>query len=320
MERRETADEIDAAALAWVARLDRAENAADLDAPLNAWLAADVRRQGAFLRAQAIWAKLDRASQAARHSADQNDRAVRTAWTRRAAVLAPLSVGAIAAAGVAGLWAQQQGHEILTVKGEVRRAPLPDGSTAVLNTDTRVRVAMRRDIRRVRLDEGEAWFQVQKDATRPFEVEAGPIRVRAVGTAFSVRVLPVGAQVLVSEGAVEAWSDLATGNGTRIAAGDIARVRDHGPIQVTVAKNGEIDRRLAWRAGKIDLAGETLAEAIAEFNRYNVRQMYLAQKNLSSKRFYGVFRMDDPVGFAQTVRLTMNTRVDISPNRITIGL
>ena len=41
--------------------------------------------------------------------------------------------------------------------------------------------------REVTLTRGEAWFKVAHDKTRPFIVSAGRIRVRAVGTAFSVR-------------------------------------------------------------------------------------------------------------------------------------
>ena len=32
-------------------------------------------------------------------------------------------------------------------------------------------------------------------------------------------------------------------------------------------------RRLAWTSGRLEFRGETLAEAVAEFNRYNRRQI-----------------------------------------------
>ena len=59
--------------------------------------------------------------------------------------------------------------------------------------------------RNVRIDKGEAWFQVAKDKKRPFVVAAGDVRVRAVGTAFSVRRLEEGADVQVTEGVVEVF-------------------------------------------------------------------------------------------------------------------
>jgi transmembrane sensor len=53
---------------------------------------------------------------------------------------------------------------------------------------------MKPGLRQVKLDRGEAWFQVAKDPQRPFVVESGPVRVRAVGTAFSVRRREGGAR------------------------------------------------------------------------------------------------------------------------------
>ncbi|MEJ1961315.1 MAG: FecR domain-containing protein [Gammaproteobacteria bacterium] len=62
-----------------------------------------------------------------------------------------------------------------------------DGSAITLNTDSQLRVALTEAERRVDLKQGEAFFEVAKDSTRPFVVEAGRKRVVAVGTKFSVR-------------------------------------------------------------------------------------------------------------------------------------
>ena len=76
--------------------------------------------------------------------------------------------------------------------------PLPDGSFASLNTASRVSVRFTPERRAVRLEEGEAWYQVAHDRARPFVVEAGPVRVQAVGTAFSVRRREGGVDVFGS--------------------------------------------------------------------------------------------------------------------------
>ena len=65
-----------------------------------------------------------------------------------------------------------------TLVGEIRRVPLADGSMAAINTDTTLDVRFQKAERAVTLDRGEAWFQVAKDAPRPFVVESGPVRVR----------------------------------------------------------------------------------------------------------------------------------------------
>jgi len=308
MGKRESADEIDEAAFRWVARLDQDSDNPDLHTQLTDWLAADSRREGAYLRAQALWLRLDRASQSAEAPAPRISRRQM------------LAGAATMAAGIgAGIWLMGRGDAYDTTIGEIRHVPLPDGSTAYLNTQSRVQVAMQKKLRRVTLAQGEAWFQVEPDAARPFIVESGAVRVRAVGTAFSVRQLAHGAEVLVSEGVVEAWVDGAEIAAVRIKAGEKALLQERAPALQSVAAPSEIDRKLAWRSGKIDLAGETLAEAAAEFNRYNRREMLIRQAALADKRFYGVFRTDDPEGFVKAVHLSLNVPVEIGKDALIIG-
>jgi transmembrane sensor len=87
--------------------------------------------------------------------------------------------------------------------GGLHTLDLPDGSVVHLNTDSRVEVQFTRAQRRVRLARGEAHFTVAKNSARPFVVMAGDIEMRAVGTAFNVRLHPSTVEVLVTEGAVE---------------------------------------------------------------------------------------------------------------------
>src|SRR3546814_5104405 len=70
--------------------------------------------------------------------------------------------------------------------------PISDGSIATVNTASRIAVALEPERRHITLEEGEAWFQVAHDAHRPFVVDVGSVRIRAVGTAFSVRRNPEG--------------------------------------------------------------------------------------------------------------------------------
>jgi transmembrane sensor len=153
-----------------------------------------------------------------------------------------------------------------------------------------------------------------------YDTKLGEIRrVRAVGTAFSVRRLEGGAEILVTEGVVEAWREDAEGHRARLVAGDKAFIANDAGITEAAAKPSEIDRRLAWRSGQIDLAGETLGEAVEEFNRYNIRKLVVADAALTQERLYGVFRTDDPEGFARSVRLSIGAPVVLGETEIRIG-
>jgi transmembrane sensor len=98
---------------------------------------------------------------------------------------------------------QKPSNTFATAIGVQAKHVLDDGSILSMNSNTRVVVHYTKDFRRIRLLQGEAYFDVEKDATRPFEVFAGDRLIRAIGTSFSVYRLADRIEVLVSEGKVE---------------------------------------------------------------------------------------------------------------------
>lgn len=312
----ENAREIQDEAARWVARMDAAEWSDADEAELSRWLEVDPRRQGALLQAQAAWATLDNLSAA---DNDEGNLDARPAHAGRRGFL--IGGGAAIAASVAGgLFLLGRGAQYGTEVGEIRRVPLADGSTMVINTASQAVVDLERARRLVRIRQGELWFQVAKDTKRPFVVEAGRVRVQAVGTAFAVRRRDDGADVFVTEGVVEAWAEDAAAPRVRIAAGEHAFVSDNAAVQRSPASATSVYRALAWREGKIDLAGVTLADAAAEFNRYNHRQLVIVDPRIAKESFDGTLRTDDLEGFAMAVRESLGVPIDLSdPNEIRVG-
>ncbi|MBB5705935.1 FecR family protein [Sphingopyxis panaciterrulae] len=312
---RSSASDIDADAARYVARMDRDDWSDAQERDLQDWLARDPRHPGALLRAQAAWMTLDLPRPA---EAVPQDGLARFGWLSRRNLLA--GGGAAIAASVAGALMLGGGTSYATSVGEIRRVPLADGSIAAINTASTIEVKLDDAVRHVRVEQGEAWFQVAKDRQRPFVVAAGRARVRAVGTAFSVRRRAGGADILVTEGEVEVWADGAEGHRVRLGAGSRGFVADDAAIEQASAAPSAIDRALAWRSGKVDLAGDRLDSAVAEFNRYNRRRLVVADPAIAGERLDGLFRTDDPEGFAQAVHITLGVPVDPSdPAQIRIG-
>ena len=309
----ETADAINEQAMRWVAVLDRDGPSADREAQLEAWLAGDSRRQGAFLRAQAAWSALDRASVAS----TAGDRAPPS---RRRLLIGGGALAASFAGGAAGWlgWREMRAVRIETARGEIRRVPLHDGSLAVVNTSTEVKVDLRPEFRSARIAEGEAWFQVARIPERPFVVAAGDVRVRAIGTAFSVRRMDRGALIQVTEGNVEAWCVSDPQRVVRLGPGGRAYVAPNAPPAVAGKIEADIDRSLAWRTGLIILDGDTLAEAAAEFNRYNDRQIRIENTDLAGETYVGRFRTNEPEAFVKAVTLTLGARAAATPDGFVI--
>jgi len=74
-----------------------------------------------------------------------------------------------------------------TAIGEQQTVTLNDGTRITLNTDTQLVVSYRQTERHIRLDHGEAMFEVAKQPQRPFIVQVGDQQVRALGITFIVR-------------------------------------------------------------------------------------------------------------------------------------
>jgi len=287
------------------------------EAELQAWLSADPRREGVLLQMQASWIAFDGSVQEWKGGKDvASSRFAR--FDRRALIAGGGT--ALAASLVGGLIWARSARSYQTEIGEIRRVPLEDGSVAAINTKSKIEVKLAETRREVLIDEGEAWFQVAKDASRPFVVAAGRIRAQAIGTAFSVRKRDTGADIIVTEGTVDAWADGAEGAKIRLAAGESAFVANNaGMTRLSYAPNSS-DGPLAWRAGKIELVGESLENAAAEFNRYNRRQIIIDDPAVGAELFDGVFRIDDPEGFGLAVKNSLNVPVDLSSaSQIRIG-
>lgn len=307
---RETARDIQDQAADWAVKLDAGTLDPETQMRFEAWLGGDSRSRGALLRAQA-GLSLILAPEAEDRVMEQPGR------PDRRALIVGMSAAA-AAVGALVLIPVLAGRRYSTDIGEIRRVPLADGSLAAINTNTEIAVDLQPNRREVRLDRGEAWFQVAKDPTRPFTVMAGDARIRAVGTAFSVRRRAMGVEVLVTEGVVEVWSG--KGGATRkVSAGNQIFVSDAAGPAKALHRPLEMDRALAWRDGQIVLDGDTIAAAVSEFNRYNTRKIVITDPQLEGRRIVGWFHTNEPESFARAVAASEKADIDESSGVIMLG-
>ncbi len=314
MASKQTAADIERIAADWVVREDRRALTSDEQGELDAWLAGDARRQGAYVRAQAAWTMMDRGRAMAAEAAP----ARRWPMTTRREMIAAGLVG-VAGLGGTAVFLRSGERRYRTARGEVLRVPLGDGSSAAINTASRIAVSMSQDARTVKLAQGEAWFEVARDGARPFVVEARDVRVRTAGGAFSIRHLPGGAEVIVSRGLVECWTTADPRRVLRLPVGAKTLVAQGQGGEVAVLPPATIGRLLAWREGMVGLDGETLAEAAAEFNRYNDRQIVIADPEVGRERLIGFFRANDPEAFVRAASDTLGVEVVIGESELRIG-
>lgn len=350
-----------AAASRWQVARDRGLSASE-SIDFELWLSADPRHAAAMRAMESAWQRLDRIPDrlAQRVLADAARQRRYKRWSRISGGLATAAAAIAAAllfvfqsnppsaaeAGRASAEAsaptavlQATGPRILT---------LADGTEAWLNADTEITERFTPSERRVRLVRGEAYFSVTKDPSRPFLVEAGPLRVRAVGTAFNVNLSAAHSEVLVLEGRVAVSASAETKTGTdavqsnippptrdsqetaELQAGERATLTNASlasesasdataakpALTLTVSRVGvtEIDRALAWQDRLLRLGGQTLAEIAAEFGRRTGHRVVFVEPGLAQLRLGGRFRADDVEGFAALLASMLDVELEPSEN------
>lgn len=317
---------LDDLAARWVARRDRGLTPAEQDEFLQ-WLAADPRHGERLARHQRGWNELARLSLwRPEHAAEPNPDVLAPPRRSRTPILrwvAPVTLAAAAAIAVGFLVLRSPTASIPdTVAAEpgYRQQVLDDGSLVELNRGARLTVAYAPAERRVRLAQGEALFTVAKDATRPFVVEAGGVTIRALGTAFTVRLGSAAVEVLVTEGRVELNRPTAPlAAAPQVEAGQRVSIPFAGPPAPTVTVTPEeIERTLAWQPRLLEFASTPLAEVAVAFNRRNRVQLVVADEALRSLPIGASFRSDNLDGFVRLLETSFGVRCERSEDVITL--
>lgn len=219
-------------------------------------------------------------------------------WKRRLPrLLPPLGLAAMALGGLLVLVIAQFGPKTYeTDVGAQQIVRLDDGSVLRLNTDSKVAVRFGRTQRTVRLLRGEGFFEVAHDPGRPFVVEAGAARVRALGTKFDVRRFPAATQVTLLEGRVQVTRARRPGAWT-------LRPNQQITLDGTVTPPQAADAAAAssWTSGRIRFHETPLAAAVAEVNRYSRTPIVLDADRLADVRVNGIFETGNTQAFLSAV-------------------
>jgi transmembrane sensor len=305
---------------------------------LGQWLAADPRHEAIFRELEQTWEMLDKVGERhpARASAPDPDvlapASVAPVARSRGRWIAPvLAAAAAVAVAFLGPWRAagpelDYADEASTTVGHLTNLDLPDGTKVRLNTDSRIEVRYTATERRVLLLKGEAHFTVASNPARPFLVEARGMAVRAVGTAFNVRMHEETVEVLVTHGKVAVLDRPAAPSAPPVppsperpllVAGDRAVIpvvtvesSARGPVAVSRLETQEIERALAWQDRRLEFEAVPLREIVAEFNRYNRHQLVVEDDALAERRFGGSFRADAPDVFVRLLQTRFGLQVE----------
>lgn len=313
---------VQARAAEWVAeRHYAAEWSADNQAALDAWFAEDLANEIAYWRLDAAWDRTNRLAAMRRSPQAPNSGTgkLRSYLPRFVAVIA---VGAVIGAVVFHQSSPQAETTFATPVGGQKTLSLSDGTRVTLNTDTSIRIERKGAARRVWLEKGEAYFEVHHDSAHPFIVWTAGHRITDLGTKFSVRNRPdgLGLKVVLIEGAAEIRSADAwvTNHRAILKPGDVA-VATARTLAVSREAATSIGEDLTWRQGLLVFRHTTLAEAVAEFNRYNEQKISIADSEVGEMRIAGTFQARNTELFTEAVKELFKLRVSKSGDQTIIS-
>jgi len=259
----------------------------------------------------------------------------RAVWPRLLAIAAALGLVAVGVWKHAGLeqrFGRPSAGEFSTATSEHMDLTLEDGSRVTLGADSSLVVNYDERYREVRLAEGEAFFSVQKDASRPFRVHALDGVITAVGTAFNVRTTGNRVTVAVVEGSV------------KVTGGDVERVIVATPaprtsISAASARYGEqlsfvsgrdvllrdatvtrIDptEPARWREGWLVYRDEPLRLILKDVARYTDRQISIGEGVDESLHFTGAVFKDSVIEWIKALPEAFPVTVESEDESITV--
>lgn len=311
-------------AAAWLVRREGADWTEADAAELTAWLDASTANRVAFLRLEVGWEQSARLAALGAGRAPgvvpapgewrlspffESRQPATASSTNRSRVRSLVAIAAsllMCVALTAYFLLLHAGEDYSTPVGGTASIPLRDGSNVTLNTASKIHVATFDRERRIELDSGEAYFEVAKDPGRPFVVMVGDQRVVAVGTRFSVLREGNAIRVVVTEGKVRFESndvpldDESRDDAPLLVAGAIARASD-AAIRVEMGSLQRAEELLSWRSGYLIFDETALADAVAEFNRYNIRKIYIEDPRVAAIRINGKFRATNAQAFIRVL-------------------
>jgi len=329
---------IESEAALWIAKLNGGGISPEEREAFREWQEQSPHHREAVGRLSVVWSELgmlkelpvswDSSSELGARAVNQRPRRpIITTGARRAiAAAAVLMVFAALGFGTGLLsFNRTEVQSFQTAIGAQRKVTLSDGSTILLNTNSHVDIRLSRNERDIYLTKGEAYFEVAHDKARPFVVFAGSRTVRAVGTAFAVRLADRAVEVTVAKGEVELGAFSPNTPSAmqhieptitrtvprrlgRLAAGQNA-IFDDKIENLAMVSEAELDRKLTWRRGYIAFSGETLAQVIGDISRYTTLTIEIADPRLRELRIDGYFEVGNVNALIEALEHNFHVRV-----------
>lgn len=222
---------------------------------------------------------------------------------------------AVAAAVLVGFivhWSTQDNksrytNHVIALKGERKQVALPDGSLVTVNANSELKYpevfsGAKRDV----WMEGEVYFDVMKDAGRPFTVSANGFEVQVLGTKFNVNTKRKAKTVSLESGRVQVSLE---------DSGDTIQLRPNEELSwdletgEVVKRNFDVSKTTAWKDNILLLHDLTLEEALRAINEFYGAEFMVSDSVVGNKKISAAFEDQDLDQFIQTLEFIADVKI-----------
>jgi transmembrane sensor len=319
-----------ASASVWRVRLTEA--GIESSAAFEAWLAEDPANERAWRQVSAPWDLLGEQATnpevvTARRAALARAYARQTATvpqqnSRRKYWLSGVAAAVVAIVAIA-FWSLLQPSEYRTALGERRVVTLDDGSRVSLDSQTVVQVRYSAEVRRLKLRQGQARFDVVYNPHRPFSVDAGDRTVIATGTSFNIDLRQSAVVVTLIEGRVLVTPRAAAvallpsqereAAAVPLSAGQTLTTSLDAPAPPRV-EQVSLDTVTSWESGRLIFKDEPLEQVVERMARYSSQKILIGDERAAKLRISGVFNAGDVPTFVDTVARYLPVQATSQPD------
>ena len=201
-------------------------------------------------------------------------------------------------------------REVVAARGQRARVRLGDGTRIELAAGSRLTYpAVFADTERAVALTGEAYFEVQHDARRPFVVRTRGGVTEDIGTAFVVRQYADDArlEVVVASGKVAVRAPGRGAAPREATAGQLVQVDSSGRASVRAV---DTKQYLAWRQGRLVFSDTPFREVLKQLARWYDVDFQLADSGLATRRFTGAFQGEPLDSLVSELAAPMHVRYE----------
>ncbi|WP_160711082.1 FecR family protein [Chitinophaga solisilvae] len=223
--------------------------------------------------------------------------------------------------------------EIQTRNGSRSKAILPDGTEVWLNGGSRLTYnpAMNTSRQREIMLSGEAFFNVTKNADRPFIIHTSNMQVKVLGTTFNIKAYPTDRQTETSliTGAVEVWFNKNGSQKVQLEPNQKITVLspehnvnaspEYSITHIRRNEQGNIINETAWCDNFLIFDNEGFRDVALKMERWFGVKIHLKDKKLMTYRFTGTFKNESLPEILEALKVTSSFRCRIAGNEVFIN-